>query len=186
MGRLLVFNTTSVDGYFTDANGGIQWAKPGDDAEFQSYIEENAVGGGVLVFGRKTYEMMASYWQTPDAAKADPVVAKQMNDLPKVVFSRTLTEAPWKNTRLIRDGMESEIRDLKKKPDDIAVLGSGSIVSQLTAAGLVDEFQVMVQPIVLGKGRTMFDGVEKRVPLKRTKSRPFRNGKIVLTYEPEA
>lgn len=185
MGRLVVFNSTSVDGYFTDEKNDIRWAKQDDDAEFHAYVEENATGGGVLLFGRITYEMMASYWPTPAAAKADPVVAKQMNALNKIVFSRTLQKASWSNTKLIKDGMAAAVRDMKKGPEDMAILGSGSIVAQLTSEGLIDEYQLVVNPIALGKGRTMFDGLKKHVPMKLTRTRPFRNGKVVLCYEPE-
>ena len=87
MRRLVVFNSVSVDGYFVDRNGDMSWAKNATpDAEWDAFGEENAKGGGMLLFGRITYEMMASFWPTPLAAQIDPVVAEQMNRLPKVVF----------------------------------------------------------------------------------------------------
>ncbi len=139
----------------------------------------------MLVFGRITYELMASFWPTPFAIKQFPTVAEGMNNLPKVAFSRTLDKASWSNTRLVRSGMAAEIRKMKNEPGrDMVILGSGSIVSQLTQEGLIDEFQIVMNPIVLGKGRTMFDAVKEKLTLRRTKSRTFGNGNVLLCYEP--
>src|SRR3972149_10430298 len=104
MRRLIVFNHVSLDGYFTDANGDMRFAhsdKP--DAEWDAFVAGNASGGGILLFGRITYELMASYWPTPAAAENMPVVAERMNNLPKVVFSRTLDQVSWNNTKLVKD-----------------------------------------------------------------------------------
>ncbi|HLE57900.1 MAG TPA: dihydrofolate reductase family protein [Rhodothermia bacterium] len=184
MRKLAVFNSTTLDGYFTDPNGDISWAHAGsDDPEFKQFIAGNAQGGGTLVFGRITYEMMASYWPTPLASKNDPMVAEGMNKLTKIVFSRTLQETPWSNTRLMKGDLAEEIRKLKQGPGEgMTILGSGSIVSQLTQAGLIDEYQLLVCPIVLGKGRTMFDGIEKKTNLKLVNTRAFANGKVLLSY----
>ena len=104
MRKLVVFNSTSLDGYFTDANGDMSFAhhKEGD-AEWDAFVAGNASGGGVLLFGRKTYELMAGFWPTPAAAQMMPVVAERMNNLPKVVFSRTLDKAAWANTKLVKE-----------------------------------------------------------------------------------
>jgi dihydrofolate reductase len=110
-----------------------------------------------------------------------------MNNLPKVVFSRTLDEAPWSNTRLVKGDLAVETRKMKREPgQEIVILGSGSIVSQLAEAGLIDEYQIAVNPVVLGSGRTMFEGVKKKLPLKLTKTRAFGCGNVVLHYEPTA
>ena len=186
MGKLVVFNSISLDGYFVDANGDMSWAHSGaEDDEWDEFVAANASGGGQLVFGRITYELMASYWPTAAALQNDPVVAERMNNLPKLVFSRTLDEASWNRTRLVKDGMAAEMRRLKSEPgNDVAIMGSGSIVSQLTREHLIDEYQVVVVPIVLGAGRTMFDGVGGRLGLRLTKTRSFANGNVYLRYEP--
>ena len=188
MRRLVVFNQVSLDGYFTDMNGDMSWAHTHkNDAEWNAFVEENASGGGVLLFGRITYGLMASYWPTPHAAQNDPAVAEQMNNLPKVVFSRTLDKASWNNTKLVKDGMAAEIRKMKKEPGEgMAIMGSGSIVSQLAQEGLIDEFQIVVNPVVLGQGRTIFDGVKETLTLKQTKTRTFGNGNGLLCNEPMA
>jgi dihydrofolate reductase len=188
MRKLVVFNSTSLDGYFTDANGDMSFAHNKQaDAEWDAFVAGNASGGGVLLFGRITYELMANFWPTPLAAQTMPVVAERMNNLPKVVFSRTLDKAAWTNTRLVRDDVVGAVRKMKNEPgEDMAILGSGSIVSQLALHGLIDEYQVVVVPVVLGKGRTLFEGVKEKVPLKLTKTRTFRNGNVLLCYEPMA
>jgi dihydrofolate reductase len=188
MPRLIVFNHVTVDGYFADANSDMSWAHSGmQDEEYSKFVAENASGDSRLLFGRITYQLMASYWPTPMAMKNSPAVAEGMNRLPKVVFSRTLKDASWSNTKLIKGDLVEEVRKLKNEAGpDMAILGSGSIVSQLAQAGLIDEFQVMMNPVALGGGRTMFDGMKKKLNLKLAKTRPFRNGYVLLSYEPEA
>jgi dihydrofolate reductase len=187
MQRLVVFNSVTLDGYFSGVNGDISWAHSGNkDAEWDAFVADNASAGGTLLFGRITYELMASYWPTPEAMKNDPVVAERMNTLPKVVFSKTLDKASWSNTRLVKGGMGAETRKMKKQPGNgMTILGSGSIVSQLTQGGLVDEYQFVVNPIILGEGRTMFDGIKEKLALKLTRTRAFANGNVLLCYEPE-
>ena len=184
MRRLIVFNQVSLDGYFTDDKGDMSFAHK-NDPEWNAWTEENAKGGGTMLFGRITYEMMASFWPTPAALETMPEVAKQMNNLPKVVFSRTMDKASWQNTKLVKTGLVDEVRRMKKESGDgMVIMGSGTIVSQLAQAGLIDEFQIVVNPIVLGKGRTMFEGVKDRLNFKRTSTRTFGNGNTVLCYEP--
>lgn len=186
MPRLIVFNSVTLDGYFAGPNGDLSWAhRDRPDAEWDAFVTGNASGGGRLLLGRKTYELMASYWPTPKAVKNDPAVAEGMNRLEKVVFSRTLKQASWSNTKLSRGNLVEEVRRMKKEPGEgIAILGSGSIVSQLAPEGLIDEYQLVVNPVVLGAGRTMFDGIPEKLPLRRTNVRTFGNGNVLLCYEP--
>ena len=108
-----------------------------------------------------------------------------MNDKPKVVFSRTLHQARWKNTRLVNGDIADEIRRMKTEPGgDMVILGSGCIVAQLAARALIDEYQIVVNPIILGTGRTMFDGVKERLALRLTRTRTFGNGNVLLCYAP--
>jgi len=183
MRKLVVFNQVTLDGYFADLNGDMSWAHK-EDAEWNAFVADNAKGGGVLVFGRITYELMASFWPTPQAMKSFPVVAERMNSLPKVVFSRTLDKATWINTTVVKGDMAAAMRNMKNEPgEDMAIMGSGSIVSQLAQEGLIDEFQIVVNPLVLGQGRTMFQGVTKKLSLRQTRTRTFRNGNVLLCYE---
>ena len=187
MRRLIVFNMISLDGYFADENGDMSWTHSdrSNDAEFDEFVQNNAKGGGELLFGRKTYDLMASYWPTPAAMKNDPVVAEGMNNMTKVVFSRTMDKAAWKNTKLVKGDIVETVRKLKEEPGKgMVIMGSGEIISQLAPEGLIDEYQILVIPIVLGKGRTMFEGMTKMLKLKLTSSRAFKNGNVFIRYEP--
>lgn len=186
MRKLIVFNHVSLDGYFVDAKGDMSWAYK-QDAEWNEFVQGNASGGGVLLFGRITYELMASFWPTPAAAQMFPVVAERMNNAPKVVFSRTMTQASWSNTQLVKGDIAAEVRKMKQEPGDgMVIMGSGKIVAQLAQEGLIDEYQIVVSAVVLGNGRTMFEGVKQRLALKLTKTRTFTNGNVLLCYEPAA
>ncbi len=183
MRRVLVFNNVSLDGYIADEKGDMSWAHK-QDPEWLAFTSENASGEAVLVFGRVTYDLMAGWWPTPQALQSMPDVARAMNEAPKVVFSRTLGKATWQNTRLVKGDPAAEVRKMKAEPGpDMVIMGSGTIVSQLTDAGLIDEYRVVVQGIVLGRGKKMFD-VREKTRLALQKSRVFGNGNVVLWYEP--
>ena len=184
--KLVVFNQVTLDGYFAGDNGDISWAhRDIESAEWKAFVADNAASGGQLLFGRVTYQLMASYWPTPQAMKNDPVVAERMNNLPKVVFSSTLDQATWNNTTLVKEDVAGTIRQLKQAPGaHMAIMGSGSLVSQLAHEALIDEYQLVVIPVVLGKGKTMFEGITKRLTLKPIRTRTFDNGNLLLCYEP--
>jgi dihydrofolate reductase len=184
MRRLTVFNSMSLDGYFTDASGDMSWAHK-QDPEFNDFTAGNAKGDGTLLFGRVTYEMMKSFWPTPEAQKAFPEVAKGMNELPKVVFSRSMEKATWQNTTLVKNDPVATVKKMKRESgSDMVIMGSGTIVALLAGAGVVDEYQLIVVPIVLGRGRTLFEGLDKRLPLKLVNERRFGNGNVLVCYEP--
>jgi dihydrofolate reductase len=184
MPKLVAYNALSLDGYFTDANGDMSWAHK-QDPEWQAFVSENASGGGQLLFGRVTYDLMASFWPTPLAARSNPIVVERMNGLRKFVFSRKLDKVSWNNTTLLKGDMPTEVRKLKQQPGpNIVIMGSGSIVAQLADAGLIDEYQIVLNPVVVGNGRTLFEGVKRKLPMKLARSRAFGNGNIVLFYEP--
>lgn len=188
MRKLSSFTNISLDGYYADAKGGFSWGHTEKkDPEFEAFVADNAKGGGegALLFGRVTYDVMVQYWPTPMAAKNDPVVAEGMNNMSKFVFSRTLKEATWKNTTLVKGDLVTEVRKLKQgSGDGMVILGSGSIVAQLAQEGLIDEFQIVVQPVVLGSGKTLFAGVKDTMDLSLGKTRTFPSGKIFLRYTP--
>ena len=186
MKKLTVFNHITLDGYFVGLNGDFSWARTGnDDPEYSAWVAGNASGDGQMLFGRVTYDLMAGYWPTAMADQHDPIVAKRMNSMQKVVFSRTMDKASWSNTRLVKGDLLSEIRKMKNEPGpDMVILGSGNIIAQLAPENLIDEYQMVVDPVVLGKGRTMFEGISKMLSLKLTNTRTFNNGKIYLRFEP--
>jgi len=180
--KLMVFNSVSLDGNFTDGTPDVNWSHARDD-EWQKFTRENAGGDAELIFGRKTYEMMAGFWPTPEARQRLPEVAASMNRMRKNVFSRSLSSVQWENSRLAKGDLAEEVRGLKAQPGPpLLILGSGEIVSQLTQAGLIDEYQLIYVPLVLGRGRSLFEGVTTRPKLKLTKSRTFQNGNVVAWY----
>jgi dihydrofolate reductase len=184
MRKVRVYETISLDGFFTDASADMSWAHR-HDPEWHAFVAGNASGDGALLFGRITYDQMAGFWPTPQAAQMMPEVAAGMNAMPKYVVSRTLRTADWQNTRVISGDLVAEVRALKAQDGpDLVVLGSGSVVSQLTEARLVDEYQLVLSPTVLGRGRTLFETVTSRLTLTLTRSRAFGNGNVVLWYQP--
>jgi dihydrofolate reductase len=183
MRRLSVFNLVTLDGYFAGRDGDISWHNV--DPEFNEYALEKSTSGNTLLFGRVTYQLMASYWPTPEAIKNDPLVAKGINSAQKVVFSRTIDRADWNNTRVVKDDLLGEVRRMKQESGkDLTILGSGSLVSQLAQVGLIDEYQILLNPVVIGAGKTMFEGVTDKLSFKLTDTRTFGNGNVLIRYAP--
>jgi dihydrofolate reductase len=184
MRKVVMSNLMNIDGFFDGRDHDISWHNV--EAEFNDYaINEMFPFSDLLLFGRVTYELMADFWPTPEALKDDPIVAGKMNSSAKVVFSRTMKKTEWNNTRLVKDNMEEEVRKLKEQPGkDIALLGSGSIVSQLAQRGLIDEYRIMVNPIVLGQGTPLFKDIKNRLTMKLLRTRTFRNENVLLCYAP--
>ena len=184
MRQLRSFTSISLDGFYTDASNDMSWAHRHDD-EWNAFTSSNAGGDGALLYGRVTYEMMKAFWPTPQAARMLPQVAKAMNAMPKYVVSRTLDTSDWQNTTVLQGDLAANVRALKAtEGPDLVILGSGSIVSQLTEARLIDEYQLVLIPIVLGKGRTPFQTVPGAQPFTLKKTKSFKNGNVVLWYEP--
>jgi dihydrofolate reductase len=183
MRKLFVFNLVTLDGYFEGPNRDISWHNV--DAEFNEYAVAMLNSADTLLFGRVTYDLMAGYWPTADAIKNDPIVAEKMNSLPKIVFSRTLEKTAWHNTRLVKGNVEEEIKKMKTQPGkDMALLGSGTIVTECAQSGLIDEYRIMVNPVVLGNGKPLFKGIRDRLNLELLTSRTFKSGNVLLCYQP--
>lgn len=173
----------SLDGFFEAPNRDITWHLVDD--EFNQFAIEQTSSVDTLLFGRVTYELMASYWPTSAAITDDPIIADLMNSLPKIVFSRTLQKAEWHNTRLVKDHIAEEITQLKEQPGkDLAIFGSANLLSSLIQMDLVDEHRIMVNPVVLGRGTPLFQGITERLELRLLKTRPFASGNVLLYYQP--
>jgi dihydrofolate reductase len=162
----------------------ISWHRhEGEEAGFSADNLKN--DESILVFGRVTYDMMVSWWPTPAALAALPEVAKGMNRSEKIVFSKTLKKAEWENTRLIKGDAIAEMEKLKATPGkNMTILGSGSLVTQFSNAGLIDVYQVMIDPVAIIKGKTLFDGLQDDLNLTLTDARTFTSGTILATYKP--
>jgi dihydrofolate reductase len=181
--RIIVSNLVTLDGFIADAEGRIDWFRVDD--EFREYSWEFCGAIGAFLFGRRTYELMASYWPSEVGEKDDPFMAKLMNDLPKIVVSKSMPEPEWRNTRVIRGRVPESIAELKEKiGGDIALLGSGQLVASLLPLGLIDELRILVHPTILGGGQPEFARSSERIELKFLYARPFRSGSVMLAYQP--
>lgn len=184
-----MFNYVTLDGYFAGPLGDTDWFKSiKKDEEFDNVTHKEAKSGGTVILGHKTYEMMKSYWPTQEAIRNDPEMAKVMNNSEKIVFSRKLEsveEGPnWKNVSLMKEITKDSITKLKKqKGKDMVIIGSGSIVRQLTELGLIDEYELIVVPIVLGMGKSFFANI-KQMDLELIDAKAYGNGVVQLRYRP--
>jgi dihydrofolate reductase len=186
MRELKVFNNISLDGYFADAHSDMSWAH-NPDPQWNAFIQDNAQGDAEFLFGRITYQMMASFWPTPHAIQMMPTVAHRMNSSTKYVFSKTLKNSTWNNTQLFTTDLTAEVRKLKSSPGpDLMIFGSGTLISQLAQENLIDEYQLIIHPLILGAGKSMFANIPTKLPLTLTQTRPFQNGNVFLTYRPTA
>jgi dihydrofolate reductase len=184
MRKLTTFNFITLNGYFKGPDNDTSWHKHGGVEETE-YAAKGLQSKSTLLFGRVTYNMMAGYWPSPMALENDPVVAKGMNDAEKIVFSTKLKKTAWKNTRVVNNMVE-EIKKMRSTTgNDMTILGSGSIISQLSDLGLIDEYQIMLDPIALGSGTPIFNKINRHLNLKLTKSKVFKSGTVLLCYEPQ-
>jgi dihydrofolate reductase len=185
MRKVIVSNLISLDGFMAGPNGEIDWFVV--DEEFDAYARELFASVDTLLFGRVTYQLMAGFWPTPAADAEDPFITERMNSLPKVVFSTTLETAEWQNARLVRTSPVEEVSRLKRQPGaSLMIFGSGTLVSALAPPGLIDEYRIVVNPVVLGSGKSLFRGIRERIDLKLLKTRTLACGDVILYYRPGA
>lgn len=171
----------TLDGFFEGPNQEIDWHNV--DQEFNEFSIEQTSSVDTLLFGRVTYQLMASYWPTETAVSADPLIADLMNRLSKIVFSRTLESVEWNNTRLISENAQKEIRNLKmQQGKDMAIFGSATLISSIM--DVIDEHRVMVNPVLLRRGIPLFKGTGDRLNLNLVSTRVFNSGNVLLTYQP--
>jgi len=178
MRYLIVSNLMSLDGFFESSSKKLDWFVP--DEEFLEYSKDLLRSVGTIIFGRVTYQHMAGYW--PTAAKDE--IAEKMNNLPKIVFSRTLDKAEWNNSRLVKNDAAEEISKLKKQPGkDMVILGSATLASSLLPLGLIDEYRVILDPVLIGRGNPLFKGIKQKLKLRLQKTKLLSSGVIVLYYQ---
>lgn len=183
MRKLIVFNLITLDGFFEGPNQDISWHNV--DGEFNDFSIQQLRSMGTILFGRVTYQMMASYWPAPQALRDDPIVAELMNNTPKVVFSHTLQQADWHNTTLVKGEASDAIRKLKQQPGgDMFIFGSGGLVSSIAPHDLIDEYRLIVNPVFLGSGVLMLRGLNERQHLKLLRTQTFQSGNVLLCYQP--
>jgi dihydrofolate reductase len=181
MRRLIVSEMVTLDGYFAGPNGEIDWFFWNE--EMANYSADLLSRVDTILFGRVTYELMADYWPSASMTAEEPIIIDKMNNLPKIVFSKTLEKAEWENTKLVEEINKDDILKMKQQPGkDIVIYGSGSIVSALTQLGLIDEYRILVNPIILGSGKLLFKNLTERVNLKLVQTKTFKSSVILLHY----
>ena len=198
-GRRVTASTfVTLDGYMVGPDEDISWVIEGFDPEMQADIAEDMSGSDVFLLGRVTYEIFVAYWPTavpyeagdqldPAAGKEDPRIIRALNDSPKLVFSKTLAGSDWSHTRVVADGLEDEVRELKRQPGKaVNIQGSASIVQALARADLIDEYHLYVHPVLLGDGKPLFAGGHDREDLELTRVKAYANGVVAMNYERKA
>lgn len=185
--KIFLFMMVSVDGYFEGPNHDISWHSV--DEEFNEFAQKQTKEVSLMMFGKRTYELMRDYWPTELALQDDPLIADLMNNTPKVVFSTTLGSVKetehWKNVRLVSKDSIQEVKKLKEEGEGfIAIFGSNTLAVSLMEEGLIDEFRIIINPVVLGEGTPLFKGLKSKLNLKLLSIREFKNGNILLTYTP--
>ncbi len=202
MRKIIVQNMVSLDGFIAGPNGEFDW--PLADQEFEQYALERLNTYDTFLLGRVTYQMFASYWPTAitntsgtlskegvkftvpkEVSDIHTEVANKMNSLQKIVFSKTLKNADWNNSKLFVQVVPEEIMKLKQQNGkDMVMLGSADLISTFTKLDLIDEYHLFVNPVVLGDGKPMFKDLNERLKLKLTKTKTFKSGLVGLYYQP--
>jgi dihydrofolate reductase len=180
MRRIFLFMNVSLDGYFEGPGHDIS----GFHSDFEAFSSEQSQEVDTILFGHKTYEMM-KFWSTPQAEETAPEIAKFMNERPKFVASHQYFEPGWKGVTVISGDVPGEVKKLKEQPGKtIAIFGSNSLCVSLIQAGLLDEIQIMLNPVVFGEGTSLFKGLPEKANLTLTGTHQFKSGAVLLTYEP--
>lgn len=183
--RKVIFQMmTTVDGFFEGPSRELDWHVV--DNEFCSYVIDLLNAVDTILFGRVTYQLMAGYWPTSAAIEANPIIAERMNFLPKIVFSPALETVEWQNSRLVKGNVGEEITKLKQQAGkDMVIFGSSDLAVALTKLGLIDEYRIIVNPVVLGNGNTLLKGLNERLRLKLLDVKAFSSGSVLLRYQPD-
>lgn len=170
----------TVDGFMEGPNRELDYTAQVLDKDFDRYATEMLESIDGILLGRVTYQLFAGYWPSATGQDAD-----RMNELPKTVFSRTLQEVEWKNSRVVQENIAEEVVRLKqKRGKDLALFGSADLASTFIRHGLIDEYRILVTPFVLGSGMPMFKGIKDRLTLKLLKATTWSSGVVALCYQP--
>lgn len=184
MRKLIADHIISLDGYYTSLKNEIDWFD--FDADEWVWSADILRRADSMLYGRVTYEEFRTFWPTerPKKIGVDPYLHDRLNNLEKIVFSKTLTETSWKPARLVREDPGKAVARLKREPGkDMVLVGSGTLVSEMIRQNLIDEYYLRVRPIILGAGRPLFTDPKARHPLKLVSSKTFKTGVIGLHYE---
>lgn len=178
----------SLDGFVCGPNGEMDWMVWDWDEVLKNYASDLTNSVDTFLMGRNTGEGMAVYWPTvasnPESNEEDKWMADRLNNLPKVVFSKTVTTINWTNVRVANDIIE-EVKELKKEPGkDIMIYGGAGLVSSFIRENLIDEYHLFINPSIIGKGKTIFSNLKERMDLRLVKATPSATGIVILHYIP--
>jgi dihydrofolate reductase len=185
MRKIITTTWISLDGFIAGPDNAMDWVMV--DQDMGQYEDEIVSAADTLLLGRVTYESFAGSWphvpDNPDVSEGERDYARKLNAMRKVVFSKTLTSADWNNSTLLREIAPAEIEKMKQEPGrDMLVYGSASIVGELTNHGLIDEYQLLVHPVILGAGKPLFQDIAEKQDLELVKTKPFSSGVMGLYY----
>ena len=184
MRKIILMLSVSVDGYFEGPDRDLDWQMVDD--ELHRHFNEQLRTMGAFLSGRVTHELMAGFWPTADLdpSSTAPMVefAGIWRDMPKIVFSRTLERADW-NTTVVREVVPEEIRELKAQPGGDMALGGADLAAAFMRHDLIDEYRLYVHPIVIGRGKPLFQPSDTKVDLRLAETRTFGNGVVLLHYQ---
>ena len=187
MRKVIFLIHLSLDGFTAGPNGEMDWIVYNDEMEQYSYSLHNTTDAAI--YGRVTYQMMEGYWPTVltnPSAGSELAHAKWLDTATKIVASKTLDNVTWKNTVVIRDNIAEEMAKIKQQPGkDLWLLGSPTLAQTFMRLGLIDEYRINVNPVVLGRGKRLFDNLDQQLKLKLLEARTFACGVVGLRYAPE-
>ena len=182
MRRLILQTGVSIDGYVAALDKSHPWGVEEEDESIKRWVLDSVSGAGAHLMGRVTYEEMASHWPTSTSEYARP-----MNEIPKVVFSKSLQHADWPETRIARGDLAEEIAALKREPgNDLIAYGGASFDQALSRLGLVDEYRLMIQPAALGAGLPLFKELPAPLHLELIEATTYPTGVAVHVYRPRS
>jgi dihydrofolate reductase len=187
MKKLIASTFLSLDGFIVGKKEDMGWVTNNFNEELGKYAGDLQNSMSAILLGRVTYQIMTNFW--PSMTEATAPGADKMNNVPKIVFSRTLDKVEWgkwDNARLVKNNVAEEISKLKEQPGkDLVIYGSANLIQNFTKLGLIDEYQLLVHPVLLGSGKPLFKGITKPKNLILLKTQKFKNGVVVLYYVPE-
>ncbi len=189
MRKIIVTMWVTLDGFIAGPNGEMNWIMV--DQAMGQYEDDLVSSADTLILGRVTYQSFAGSWpyvpENPSVSEGEKEYARKLNSMRKIVFSKTLEKAEWNNSQLVKEVLPEEIAKMKQEPGkDIVIYGSASIVQTLTNLGLIDEYQLLVHPVVLGSGKPLFAGIAKPAQLRLLQTKSFPSGVVGLYYEPQS
>jgi dihydrofolate reductase len=188
MRKIITTEFYTLDGFMSDPENKMEWVSNSFDPELGKYEDDLYAKADTLFLGRITYKIFENYWpkalSNPDFPKEELEMASKINSMTKIVFSKSLKTVEWKNSKILNEIKPQEIKAIKKSPGkDILIVGSASIIQQLTNFGLIDEYHLVLHPVILSKGKNLFKNIEHHVNLNLLKTIIFQNGVVLLCYQ---